>query len=169
MWDSGTSHYRATDGRHNLDGIGCVYLLMGARVAVGVWQRALRCPEPVQGAVADAVVVPMVLPCTLRLACSWRSYSFSGECLGLETGVKLAIGAAFQAISCSSFCLLSFRQIPDAAISYLPKCRKPRVSGAILLVLLCIFVVVGAHNIQCRTFVLLARGKSKKTRNRYDF
>jgi hypothetical protein len=57
--DSGTSHYRATDGRHNLDGIGCVYLLMGARVAVGVWQRALRCPEPVQGAVADAVVVPM--------------------------------------------------------------------------------------------------------------
>ena len=133
---------------------------------MGVWQRALRCPEPVQGAVADAVVVPMVLPCTLRLACSWRSYSFSGECLGLETGVKLAIGAAFQAISCSSFCLLSFIQIPDAAtdaaISYLPKCRKPRVSGAILLVLLCIFVVAGAHNIQCRTFVLLARGKSKK-------
>ena len=32
----------------------------------------------------------------------------------------------------------------DAAISYLPKCRKPRVSGAIVLVLLCIFVVAGA-------------------------
>ena len=50
----------------------------------------------------------------------------------------------------------------DAAISYLPKCRKPRVIGAILLVLLCIFVVAGAHNIQCRKFVLLAGRKSKK-------
>ena len=34
----------------------------------------------------------------------------------------------------------------DAAISYLPKCRKPRVSGAMVLVLLCIFVVAGAHS-----------------------
>ena len=32
----------------------------------------------------------------------------------------------------------------DAAISYLPKCRKPRISGAMVLVLLCIFVVAGA-------------------------
>ena len=32
-----------------------------------------------------------------------------------------------------------------------------------------VLIVAGAHNIQCRTFVLLARGKSKKTRNLYDF
>ena len=43
--------------------------------------------------------------------------------------------------------LLSFTHFPnaatDAAISYLTKCRKPRVSGAMVLVLLSIFVVAG--------------------------
>ena len=50
----------------------------------------------------------------------------------------------------------------DAAISYLPKCRKPRVSGAMVLVSLCIFMVAGAHSLQCRKFVLAVGRKSEK-------
>jgi hypothetical protein len=36
----------------------------------------------------------------------------------------------------------------DAAILLRRECRKPRVSGAMVLVLLCIFVVAGAGYIQ---------------------
>jgi hypothetical protein len=50
----------------------------------------------------------------------------------------------------------------DAAIVLRGERGKPRVSGAILMVLLCIFVVAGAHNLQCRKFVLLAGRKSKE-------
>ena len=50
----------------------------------------------------------------------------------------------------------------DAAIVLRGERGKPRVSGAILMVLLCIFVVAGAHSPQCRKYVLVARGKSKK-------
>jgi len=33
-----------------------------------------------------------------------------------------------------------------AAISYLRECERPRVIGAMMLILLCIFVVAGAHS-----------------------
>ena len=64
--------------------------------------------------------------------------------------------------------LFLFRQnltaATDAAIVLRGECRKPRVCGAMVLVLLCIFVVAGAHNIQCRTFVLSVGRTSKKPR-----
>ena len=50
----------------------------------------------------------------------------------------------------------------DAAIVLQSECRRPRVSGAMLLVLLSISLVAGAHSLQCRKFVLLAGRKSKE-------
>ena len=50
----------------------------------------------------------------------------------------------------------------DAAIVLRGECRKPRVSRSIVLVLLCILMVAGAHSLQCRKFVLLAGRKPKK-------
>ena len=58
----------------------------------------------------------------------------------------------------------SFTHFPnaatDAAIVLRGKCRKPGVSGAMVLVLLCIFMVAGAHSLQCRKFVVLERKRA---------
>jgi hypothetical protein len=65
-------------------------------------------------------------------------------------GRQRLVGATFGLFSGALVRLLSFTHSPnaatDAAILRRPKCRKPRVSGAIVLILLCIFVVAGAHS-----------------------
>jgi hypothetical protein len=81
-------------------------------------------------------------------------------------GGRRLVSATFGLFSGALVRLLSFTHFPnaatDAAIILRGECRKPRVSRPIVLVLLCILMVAGAHSLQCRKFVLVARGKSKK-------